>query len=87
MINSEKQFERMIEGLLDEIGGYPSAMLKHELHSQKQPPHPFRTKKNLKRLQDSVDNLRICVKYLMFDLDATRRENMYYKKLLEDKEF
>jgi len=35
-------------------------------------------------LQDSLDQLRLSVKYLVFDLEATRRENRYLKKLLTD---
>ena len=34
-------------------------------------------------LQDSLDFLRLSVKYLMFDLEATRRENSYLRRLLE----
>ncbi|MDG2422911.1 MAG: hypothetical protein P8M22_02910 [Phycisphaerales bacterium] len=34
-------------------------------------------------LQDSLDFLRLSVKYLMFDLEATRRENGYLRRLLE----
>ena len=32
------------------------------------------------------DYLRICIKYQLFDLEATRRENKYLRKLLEEKE-
>ncbi len=34
-------------------------------------------------LQQSLDHLRLSVKYLVFDLEATRRENEYLRKLLE----
>ena len=37
-------------------------------------------------LQESLDYLRICIKYQLFDLEATRRENNYLRKLLEEKE-
>jgi hypothetical protein len=33
-------------------------------------------------IKDSADHLRIAVKYLIFDLEATRRENDYLRKLL-----
>ena len=33
-------------------------------------------KKNVDSLQESLDYLRICIKYQLFDLEATRRENM-----------
>ncbi|MGD9693773.1 MAG: transcriptional regulator [Phycisphaerales bacterium] len=34
-------------------------------------------------LQDSLDHLRLSVKYLVFDLEATRRENTYLRKMLD----
>ena len=34
-------------------------------------------------LQESLDHLRLSVKYLVFDLEATRRENGYLRKLIE----
>jgi len=43
-------------------------------------------RKNLDRLQDSLDCLRLITKYLLFDLEATRRENAYLRKLIEEKE-
>ena len=41
-------------------------------------------RKGVGRLQESLDYLRISVKYLIFDLEATQRENAYLKKLLKD---
>ncbi len=34
-------------------------------------------------LQESLDYLRLSVKYLVFDLEATRRENTYLRRLIE----
>jgi hypothetical protein len=42
-----------------------------------------RMKKTIADLQDSLDYLRLSVKYLVFDLEATRRENQYLRKLLD----
>jgi hypothetical protein len=39
---------------------------------------------SINRLQESLDYLRVCIKYQLFDLEATRRENEYLRKLLED---
>jgi hypothetical protein len=41
-------------------------------------------KENFDALEDSLDFLKVCVKYMRFDLDATHRENQYLRKLLED---
>jgi hypothetical protein len=38
---------------------------------------------NISKLQDSLDYLRLSVKYMVFDLEATRRENVYLRKLVE----
>lgn len=39
--------------------------------------------KSINTLQESLDYLRVCIKYQLFDLEATRRENTYLRKLLE----
>jgi len=35
-------------------------------------------------IEDSLDFLRVCIKYLRFDLDATRRENQCLRKMLDE---
>ena len=40
-------------------------------------------KKSVDSLQESLDYLRVCIKYQLFDLEATRRENKYLRDLLE----
>ena len=39
---------------------------------------------SINSLQESLDYLRVCIKYQLFDLEATRRENQYLRKLLEE---
>ena len=34
-------------------------------------------------LQESLDYLRLSIKYLVFDLEATRRENTYLRKMID----
>lgn len=34
-------------------------------------------------LENAIDQLRMKVKYLMFDLEASRRENRYLRQMLE----
>jgi len=43
-------------------------------------------RKSVDSLQESLDYLRICIKYQLFDLEATHRENEYLRKLLEEKD-
>ncbi len=40
-------------------------------------------KKSVGAIQDSLDFLRLGIKYMLFDLEATRRENQYLRKMLE----
>lgn len=40
--------------------------------------------KSIHRLHELLDYLRVCIKYQAFDLEATRRENEYLRKLLEE---
>jgi len=40
--------------------------------------------KSISSLQELLDYLRVCIKYQSFDLEATRRENQYLRKLLEE---
>lgn len=40
--------------------------------------------KSINTLQESLDYLRVCIKYQVFDLEATRRENNYLRKLLDE---
>ena len=41
-------------------------------------------KVELKDLVGSLDDLRIGIKYVLFDLEATRRENSFLKRQIQD---
>jgi len=41
-------------------------------------------KSNIANLQNSLDHLRLAIKYLAFDLEATKRENRMLRRLLEE---
>ncbi|UCF43810.1 MAG: hypothetical protein JSV99_02465 [Planctomycetota bacterium] len=80
----EAKLEDKLRELVEEFGGMVDPQYRKLAMLAKQ------TQKNQKKLQKSVDNLqesldylRICIKYQLFDLEATRRENKYLKKLLE----
>ncbi len=40
-------------------------------------------KQSVASMQENIDFLRLWIKYLLFDLEATRRENSYLRKMLE----
>jgi hypothetical protein len=81
----EAVFEKKLNELVGEIGSIPAPQRKKLiiLARKTQKCHD-QLKKSVSGLQESLDYLRVSIKYLLFDLEATRRENAYLKKLLED---
>ena len=82
----EALFEKKLNELVNEIGSLPAPDKKRLITLAKRTKDCHdRLKKSITSLQDSVDYLRVSIKYMLFDLEATRRENDYLKKLLEKK--
>jgi uncharacterized FlaG/YvyC family protein len=54
-----------------------------KLAEQAQASH-VKLEKTISSLQELLDYLRVCIKYQIFDLEATRRENDYLRRLLEE---
>lgn len=83
----EVGLEQKLNELVKEVGGTtagPSASKLVSLAKQAQENHK-KLQKSVNSLQESLDYLRVCIKYQLFDLEATRRENKYLRKLLEEK--
>ena len=83
----ESKFEGELNELVEEFGpmaGHKKMRLEM-LAKQAKDSHE-KLRKSVNSLQESLDYLRICIKYQLFDLEATRRENKYLRKILEDKE-
>jgi hypothetical protein len=81
----EATFEKKLDDLVSEIGSMPTPQKKKlMILAEKTRKCHEKLKKNSDRLQESLDYLRVSIKYVLFDLEATRRENAYLKKLLED---
>lgn len=80
----DRTFENQLQELLKEIGPLPQSSYQKIVNLTRQ---NYESKQHLKEslntLQDSLDYLRVSVKYLVFDLEATRRENAYLKSLLQ----
>lgn len=82
---NEAFFEKKLHELVSEIGFMPNSQQKKLLLlTQKNQETHKQIKKSAHNLQEALDYLRVSIKYIMFDLEATRRENTYLKKLLED---
>lgn len=82
---NEAVFEKKLNELVNEIGTIPVSKREKlvSLAQRTQNCHK-KLKKSISSLQESLDYLRLSIKYLLFDLEATRRENAYLRKLLED---
>lgn len=81
----ETVFGKKLDELVNEIGSMPAPQKKKLIAlAEKTRKCHKKLKENVDHLHESLDYLRISVKYLLFDLEATRRENTYLKKLLED---
>ncbi len=84
-MDQDKLRERLDE-LVREFGPNtnPQTQKLEELAKQARESHK-KLRQSLDSLQEAMDYLRICIKYQAFDLEATRRENEYLKRLLEDR--
>ncbi|MBX3358072.1 MAG: hypothetical protein KF745_06565 [Phycisphaeraceae bacterium] len=81
---NEQDFQAKLSELIEQINHLPAPEREqlHRLADDARDRHS-RMNKTVTELQESLDYLRLSVKYLVFDLEATRRENQYLRKLLE----
>ncbi len=81
---SEQEFQQKLGDLIQQIGGVSPDKRESltQLAEETKDRHD-RMKKTVTELQESLDYLRLSIKYVLFDLEATRRENQYLRKLLE----
>ena len=81
----ETNLENKLKELVEEFGGTSDpqyrklAMLAKQASDSRK-----RLEDSVNGLQESLDYLRICIKYQLFDLEATRRENKYLREMLEE---
>lgn len=81
----EKAFQVRFNDLLARINKLPEEQrgrleqLASETRNRRE-----RIQQSINELQESIDGLRLSVKYLVFDLEATRRENAYLRRLVEE---
>ncbi len=81
---NEAEFQKRLSELVAEIDTLPVGerdRLK-KLADETRDRHE-QIKKSVNSLQESIDFLRLGIKYMLFDLEATRRENSYLRKMLE----
>jgi hypothetical protein len=82
---TEQDFQSKLAELMGEISTLPASERQKlaELADETRVRHE-RLKATVSSLQESLDYLRLSIKYLVFDLEATRRENGYLRKMLEE---
>lgn len=80
---NEQEFNSKLGELIDQIETLPAPQREQlqKLARETRERHQ-RIRSTVKSLQDSLDYLRLSVKYLVFDLEATRRENDYLRRML-----
>jgi chromosome segregation ATPase len=82
---NEQEFQTKLAELMGEISTLPaSERQKLEKLAEDTRVRHERLRQTVSGLQESLDYLRLSIKYLVFDLEATRRENGYLRKMLEE---
>jgi chromosome segregation ATPase len=82
---NENEFQTKLAELMGEISTLPAAERAklEELADETRQRHE-QLRATVSNLQESLDYLRLSIKYLVFDLEATRRENTYLRKIVEE---
>lgn len=80
----EAMFQKRLSELISQIDTLPEGERDrlHALAAETRARHED-LKKSVNSMQESLDFLRLWIKYMLFDLEATRRENAYLRKMLE----
>ena len=81
----QQTFQRELTELMGQFA--PATIRQVQMSAQEpdEPPSAYPAlHQSVRDLQESLDHLRLTVKYLLFDLEATRRENKYLRQMLEE---
>jgi len=81
---NEAEFQKRLAELVAEIDALPDGERDRlrKMADETKDRHE-QIKKSVNSLQESIDFLRLGIKYMLFDLEATRREINYLRKMLE----
>ena len=81
----ENTFQKKLSELVAEIGTLPeNERAKLETLAAETRERHQKLRQTVSNLQESIDFLRLSIKYLLFDLEATRRENKQLRKMMEE---
>lgn len=80
---NEQEFQRKLGDLIAQINDLPPEH-KEKMHAlaKQTADRRARMQRSISQLQESLDYLRMSIKYLVFDLEATRRENRCLRDML-----
>ena len=82
---NEETFQRKLAELIAEIGTLPASDRgKLEMLAEQTRERHKQLKETVNSLQESIDFVRLSIKYMLFDLEATRRENEELRKMLDE---
>ena len=85
---NEATFKRRLQDLIREIENLPDPEANRSKNKNSGPAAgagPQQLATTAKTLEEALDYLRLQIKYVIFDLEATRRENRYLRKMLENR--
>jgi len=86
-VMDNSKIEDKLNELLKEFGGCANPQYKRLATLAKRASENHeKLRESVNTLQESLDYLRICIKYQLFDIEATRRENRYLKELLDGRD-
>lgn len=84
---NENKLDKQLKELVKQFGPEPSSKKEKLIELANQAGRDRRQlEQSLNRLQESIDYLRVCIKYQLFDLEATKRENKYLRRLLQERD-
>lgn len=85
MMMNSSHFENKLQEMIDRAAEIPSPQReKFFLLARRSRENNKALQEKINQLQQSLDYLRMGVKYLIFDLEATRRENVELRRKLND---
>lgn len=84
---NEQEFQQRLGDLIAQINDLPPEHKeKMEALARQTADRRARMRQSIGQLQESLDYLRMSIKYLVFDLEATRRENKYLREMLRQED-
>ena len=82
---NEETFQRKLAELIAEIATLPEGERgRLEVLAEQTRERHRQLKETVHSLQESIDFVRLSIKYMLFDLEATRRENEHLRKMLDE---